>query len=94
MEDDRDLESDDMQENEFLNDQNNAGFDQEVLTQEEKDEVVTKSLTANNPQAGENITQYSWKDNLFKKDEFMEHLVIHFAFDGDLVLKETDEARD
>ena len=46
-----DHESEQMNEEDDLNlmDQNNMGIDQLQLTQEEKDESVIKTLTANNP---------------------------------------------
>jgi hypothetical protein len=47
----QDHESEQMNEEDDLNlmDQNNMGIDQLQLTQEEKDESVIKTLTANNP---------------------------------------------
>lgn len=73
---------------------NQPGFDQEQLTQEEKDEVITKSLSFNDPQAPSNITQFSWKDRCFKKDETGDAIIFHFSFDGDIIIKDSEEARD
>lgn len=77
-------------------DQNNqmGGIDQEQLTQEEKDETVFKTLTSNNPQAPHNLTKFSYKERLFKTDDMVEQMVFHFQFDGDIVIKDSDEARD
>ena len=77
-------------------DQNNqlGGIDQEQLTNEEKEETVTKHLRSNNPQAPHNLTKFSYKDRLFKTDDMVEQMVFHFQFDGDIILKESDEARD
>lgn len=87
MEDDADL----------LNmDQNNqlGGMDQEQLTAEEKEEAIFKTLTTNNPQAPHNLTKFSYKDRLFKTEDLVEQMVIHFSFDGDILIKDCDEARD
>jgi hypothetical protein len=44
-------------------DQNNQqGIDQELLTNEEKDANIIKTLTSNNPLAPHNLTKYSFKD--------------------------------
>lgn len=76
-------------------DQNNqAGIDQEQLTVEEKDATIIKTLNANNPQAPHNLTKYSFKDRIFKTEDTVEHIVFHFVFDGDVILNNSDEARD
>ena len=84
------------QDDDLMNlDQNNMqGFDQEQLTAEEKAVNIIKTLTANNPLAAHNLTKYSFKERAFKTDDYVDHLVFHFQFDGDVVLKESDEARD
>lgn len=71
-----------------------GGFEQEQLTQEEQDEVIIKTLTTNNPQAAHNLTKFSYKERNFKTDDFVDQLIMHFEFDGDLLLKDSDEARD
>jgi len=40
------------------------------------------------------LTKFSYKDRLFKTDDMVEQMVFHFQFDGDIILKESDEARD
>lgn len=84
------------QESENLNDDdellnmengNMPGMDQEDLTQEEKDEIIYKKLTSLNPQAAINITRFAFcKDRGFKAEESNEHLVVHYAVDGDILL--------
>ena len=71
------------------------GLEQEDLTQEEKDAMVFKTLTSNNPQAPHNITKFSYKDRVFKTDDnVVEHMVFHYNVDGDALLVDCDEARD
>lgn len=71
-----------------------GGLDQEQLTAEEKEEQIFKTLTTNNPQAPHNLTKFSYKDRHFRTDDLVEQMVIHFSFDGDVLLKDSDEARD
>lgn len=74
---------------------NMPGMDQEDLSQEEKDEIIYKQLNSNNPRAAVNITRFSFcKDRGFKAEESNEHLVVHYSVDGDILLQESDEARD
>ena len=48
-----------------------------------------------NPQAAVNITRFSFsKDRGFKHEDTNEHLVVHYSVDGDILLQESDEARD
>jgi len=92
----QDHESEQMNEEDDLNlmDQNNMGIDQMQLTQEEKDETVIKTLTANNPAAPHNICQFSFKDRYFKVDDQMDMLSMHHIFEGNIMLKDSDEAMD
>ncbi len=84
------------QDDDLMNlDQNNQqGFDQEQITAEEKDATIIKTLNANNPLAPHNLTKYSFKDRAFKTEDTVDQLVFHLQFDGDVVLKDSDEARD
>lgn len=70
------------------------GIDQEQLTQEELNEKLTKTLNTNNPNAPHNLTKFSYKDRFFKTDYMVDQMIFHFAFDGDLIQKDSDEARD
>merc|ERR1712039_614278 len=40
------------------------------------------------------ITQYSFKDRAFKKDDQVDQCCFHFALDGTILLKESPEAQD
>ncbi len=71
-----------------------GGVEQEQLTAEEKDQLIIKTLTTNNPQAPKNLTKFSYKDRLFKTEDMVEQMVFHFIYDGDTILKESDEHRD
>lgn len=73
---------------------NQLGNDQEDLTQEQKDETIYKKLTSNNPQAPINVTKFSYKERLFKTDDSVEQIVFHYQCDGDILVAESEEARD
>ncbi len=77
-------------------DQNNqlGGIDQEDISAEEKEEQVIKTLNTNNPQAPHNLTKFSYKERLYRTDEFVDQMYYHFQFDGDVIMKESDEARE
>ena len=64
------------------------------LTEEQKQEEITKALVAANPQAPSNVTFFNYKERQFVKEELVDQLVIHFSMDGDLILKDSDEATD
>ena len=46
-----------------------------------------------NPNAMKNHAIYNYRDRKYYVDEMVEHLIIHFAYDGDLVLKDSNEAK-
>ena len=83
-------EEDDMN----LMDQNNMGIDQLQLTQEEKDETIIKTLTSDNPQAPHNICQFSFKDRNFKVEDQVDMLTFHYNIEGNIMLKESEDAMD
>merc|ERR1712151_341040 len=71
------------------------GEDQLMLSPEELDkEVPPRILYPNNPRAPHNITQFSFKDKLFKKDDHVDQCVFHFVMDGTILLKDSPEAED
>lgn len=61
--------------------------------EQELKEEITRILTANNPHAPQNIVRYSFKENTFKQTAHVDQLAIHFSLEGNLLHKESDEAR-
>jgi dynein intermediate chain 1, axonemal len=79
---------------ELLNMEANQQTDQEDLTQEQRDETIYKKLSSNNPQAPSNITKFSYKDRFFKIEDSVDQIVWHYQCDGDILVAESEEARD
>jgi hypothetical protein len=73
---------------------NQLGNDQEDLTQEQKDATIYKKLTSQNPMAPANVTKFSYKERVFKNDDAVEQIVFHYQCDGDILVAESEEARD
>lgn len=67
--------------------------DQLELTEVELKEEFTRILTANNPHAPSNIVRYSFKEKCYKPTSSVDQLAIHFALDGNMLHKDSDEAR-
>ncbi|XP_072167175.1 dynein intermediate chain 2, ciliary isoform X2 [Diadema setosum] len=67
--------------------------DQLELSEQELKEEFTRILTANNPHAPQNIVRYSFKDCTFKQTSHVDQLAIHFSLDGNMIHKDSDEAR-
>ncbi|XP_057303702.1 dynein intermediate chain 2, ciliary-like [Hydractinia symbiolongicarpus] len=67
--------------------------DQLQLTEEELKEEFTRILTANNPHAPSNIVRFNFKEGQFKQIPTVDQLAIHFSLEGNLLHKESDEAR-
>uniref|UniRef100_A0A8C4R3R3 Dynein intermediate chain 1, axonemal n=1 Tax=Eptatretus burgeri TaxID=7764 RepID=A0A8C4R3R3_EPTBU len=53
----------------------------------ELDEDITRTLTANNPQAPRNIIYYSYHEQSFKVNSKVDQLAVHFILEGDLIFK-------
>ena len=56
-------------------------------------EEITRILKANNPNAPQNIVRFSHKDHTYKLIPHVEQLAIHFQIDGNLIHKESEEAK-
>uniref|UniRef100_A0A8W8I9G4 Dynein intermediate chain 2, ciliary n=1 Tax=Magallana gigas TaxID=29159 RepID=A0A8W8I9G4_MAGGI len=67
--------------------------DQLDLNDQELKEEFTRILTANNPHAPQNIVRYSFKERQYKQTSHVDQLAIHFALDGNMLHKESDEAK-
>ncbi|XP_065841953.1 dynein intermediate chain 2, ciliary-like [Oscarella lobularis] len=67
--------------------------DQLQLSEQELKEEFTRILTANNPHAPSNIVRYNFKDRQYKPTSSVDQLALHFSLDGNMVHKESDEAR-
>ncbi|XP_043933769.1 dynein axonemal intermediate chain 1 [Protopterus annectens] len=67
--------------------------DQLELTEAELKEEFTRILTANNPHAPQNIVRYSFKERAYKPISSVDQLAIHFSLDGNMLHKDSDEAR-
>lgn len=78
----------------LLNMEANQQTDQEDLTPEQKEAMIYKKLTSNNPQAPQNITKFSYKDRYFKVDDTVDQIVWHYSCDGDILMNDAEEARD
>ncbi|XP_048734716.1 dynein intermediate chain 2, ciliary-like isoform X3 [Ostrea edulis] len=67
--------------------------DQLDLNEVQLKEEFTRILTANNPHAPQNIVRYSFKEKQYKQTSHVDQLAIHFALDGNMLHKESDEAK-
>lgn len=67
--------------------------DQLSLTEIELKEEITRILKANNPNAPQNIVRFSHKEHTYKLIPHVEQLAIHFQIDGNLIHKESEEAK-
>ena len=67
--------------------------DQLLLSEEELKEEFTRILTANNPHAPDNIVRFSFKEGQFKQIPTVNQLAVHFTLEGNLLHKESEEAR-
>eukprot|EP00920_Eleutheroschizon_duboscqi_P008579 GHVT01019808.1.p1 GENE.GHVT01019808.1~~GHVT01019808.1.p1 ORF type:complete len:533 (+),score=42.27 GHVT01019808.1:634-2232(+) len=72
-----------------------APKDQLSLTQEELEkEVGPRLLYPQNPRAPRNVALFSFKERQYKKNDQIDHSVIHLAITGTLLPKESQEAVD
>ncbi|GAB1602729.1 dynein intermediate chain 2, ciliary-like isoform X1, partial [Argonauta hians] len=67
--------------------------DQLHLTEAELKEEFTRILTATNPHAPQNIVRFNFKERQYKPISSVDQLAIHFSLDGNIIHKDSDEAR-
>ena len=63
------------------------------LTEEELNEEVVKMLQAKNPKAPKNILQFNFKEREYKAIPLVDQMTTHYAYDGYLLHKSSDEAK-
>lgn len=63
----------------------------DLAAEELEKEVEPRVLYPNNPRAPHNITQFSYKERCFKKDDQVEQMVVHFAMDATILKKDSPE---
>eukprot|EP00397_Hematodinium_sp_SG-2012_P028685 GEMP01030222.1.p1 GENE.GEMP01030222.1~~GEMP01030222.1.p1 ORF type:complete len:660 (+),score=160.44 GEMP01030222.1:34-2013(+) len=69
--------------------------DQLDLTPEAlEEEVPPRVLYPNNPRAPHNITTFSYKEQIFKRDDQVDQMIIHLSIDGCIFLKDSQEQMD
>ena len=66
--------------------------DQLPLTEEELCEEVTRSLTAANPDAPQNVARYAHKERTFKFEPMVEQLAMHCVVEGHKIRRDSEEA--
>lgn len=63
------------------------------LTEAELQEEIAKMLTANNPAAPKNVARFNPKERTYKFEPMVEQTIVHYATDGWLLYKGSDEAK-
>ena len=64
------------------------------LTEEQKQEVFTKVLSAINPQAPRSLTRFDYGEASYRAVGGQSQLAVHFVMDGLLIHNESEEARE
>ena len=64
------------------------------LSDEQKNEVFTKTITAANPQLARALTRFDYGEGGYKGVGGQSQLAVHFAMDGVLIHVESDEAKE
>jgi dynein intermediate chain 1 len=63
------------------------------LTEAELEEEMARMLTANNPAAPRNVVRFNMKERAFKLEPMVEQTISHYATDGWLIHKGSEEAK-
>lgn len=64
------------------------------LTEEQKNEVFTKTITAADPNVKKGLARFDYTEGTFKPVSSVSHLVVHFSMDSSLIHTESEEARE
>ena len=63
------------------------------LNEDQLNEEVMKMLQAKNPNAPKNIVCFNFKEKEYKALPLVDQMTIHYAYDGYLLHKSSDEAK-
>lgn len=63
------------------------------LAEKDLQEEIAKMLTANNPAAPKNTARFNMKERVYKLEPMVEQLLVHYATDGWLMHKASEDAR-
>lgn len=67
--------------------------DQEKIDEEEKEEVFTRTIKAQNPNASRNLTQFDFEANEYRPAPKIDHMAIHLNRPGILIHVDSEEAQ-
>ena len=63
------------------------------LAEKDLQEELAKMLTANNPAAPKNTARFNMKERVYKLEPMVDQLLVHYATDGWLMHKASEDAR-
>lgn len=63
------------------------------LAEKDLQEEIAKMLTANNPAAPKNTARFNMKERVYKLEPMVDQLLVHYATDGWLMHKASEDAR-
>ena len=63
----------------------------DIPPEELEKEVEPRVLYPNNPRAPHNVTQFSYKERCFKRDDQVEQMVVHCSMDATILKKDSAE---
>merc|ERR1712146_34090 len=63
----------------------------DISPEELEKEVPPRMLYPNNPRAAHNVTQFSFKERCFKKDDHVDQMVMHLQMDATILKKDSPE---
>ena len=63
------------------------------LSEKDMQEEIAKMLTANNPSAPKNTARFNMKERVYKLEPMVDQLLVHYATDGWLLHKASEDAR-